>query len=140
MLNARNRGTLARNAGSESTDIRVWGAMGRASLEQPLASAMPRMPAVSLLLVQSRLWTRYTPSGNRTSGGEPNHAGHGAGPIDGDVVVVTGEAVLRSLLDEKILGQRLSTAALWRSHAMLPGRRSWRHYCRLALRNRAREL
>ncbi|WP_373376612.1 hypothetical protein [Cupriavidus nantongensis] len=68
-------------------------------LEQRLASVRSKLPPTSLLLVESRLWTRYAPSRQRQA--DP-HAGHEAGPGAGDVVVVTGEQVLRGLLEGRI--------------------------------------
>lgn len=68
-------------------------------LEQRLALVKAKLPPTSLLLVESRLWTRYAPAGQR----KPDlHADHDAGPADGDVVMVTGEQVLRGLLDGRL--------------------------------------
>lgn len=112
MLDARSAGTLAPAAGAEPTDARVSADAAAHMLEQRLASVRARMPAVSLLLVESRLWTRYTPSGKRTGAAEDVHAGHDAGPVDGDVVVVTGEAVLRGLLAGRIAWQQAVDSGL----------------------------
>ncbi|WP_265920807.1 hypothetical protein [Cupriavidus nantongensis] len=68
-------------------------------LEQRLASVRSKLPPTSLLLVESRLWTRYAPARQRQA--DP-HAGHEAGPAADDVVVVTGEQVLRGLLEGRI--------------------------------------
>ncbi|MFP3756260.1 hypothetical protein SB751_20425 [Cupriavidus sp. SIMBA_020] len=112
MLDARRAGTLAPAVGSEPADTRVSADAAAHTLEQRLASVRGRMPAVSLLLVESRLWTRYTPSGKRTRDAEDVHAGHDAGPVDGDVVVVTGEAVLRGLLAGDIAWQQAADSGL----------------------------
>ncbi|BDB29384.1 hypothetical protein CTP10_R67980 (plasmid) [Cupriavidus sp. P-10] len=68
-------------------------------LGQLLASIKAKLPPTSLLLVESRLWTRYAPASQRKA---DLHADHDAGPADGDVVVVTGEPVLRGLLEGRI--------------------------------------
>lgn len=68
-------------------------------LEQRLASAGPKLPPMALLQVESRLWTRYGAASRRHAAPD---AHHDAGPADGDVVVVTGEPVLRALLDGRI--------------------------------------
>lgn len=69
------------------------------ALERRLASAGPKLPPVALLQVESRLWTRYGVAGSRHAARDAHHEG---GPAAGDVVVVTGEPVLRALLDGRI--------------------------------------
>lgn len=107
MLDARIAGVLPpADASATTTDARVSADDAAHMLEQRLASVRVKMPPVSLLLVESRLWTRYTPSGKRGAGSEDTHAGHDAGPFDGDIVVVTGEAVLRGLLAGRLTWQQ----------------------------------
>ncbi len=55
------------------------------------------LPPVALVLVEAHLWGRITPG----SSGARFDA-HVAGPDAGDVVVVTGEPVLRALLDGRL--------------------------------------
>lgn len=112
MLDARSAGTLAPADVSASTDTRVSADDAAHRLEQRLASVRTKMPAVSLLLVESRLWTRYASSGKRDADAEATHAGHDAGPVDGDVVVVTGEAVLRGLLAGRLTWQKAVDSGL----------------------------
>ncbi|NOV22158.1 hypothetical protein E5S69_01260 [Cupriavidus necator] len=78
-------------------------------LEQQLASARPALPPTALLLVESRLWTRYATAASARAQVE---AGHDAGPAQGDVVVVTAEAVLRALLDGRMAWQQAVDAGL----------------------------
>jgi hypothetical protein len=56
--------------------------------------AEPPLPPIALVLVESRLWARY-----RLHDGKVSLAPHVAGPTAGDVVVLTGEPVLKGLLD-----------------------------------------
>ncbi|GJG96751.1 hypothetical protein [Cupriavidus pauculus] len=72
-------------------------------LGQRLTSVKSKLPPTSLLLVETRLWTRYVPVGQRKA---DVHADHDAGPAEGDVVVVTGEQVLRGLLEGRISWQQ----------------------------------
>jgi len=103
MLDARNAGTLAPATIPTGADARLSADDAAHRLEQRMASIQSKLPPVSLLLVESRLWTRYAPGARRAA---DVHADHDAGPADGDVVVVTGEAVLRGLLDGTIAWQQ----------------------------------
>jgi hypothetical protein len=82
------------------------------ALEQRLAGSRTRMPAVALLLVETRLWSRYVPAGARGARGGGVRIDHGTGPADGDVAIVTGEPVLRALLDGRLGWQRAVDAGL----------------------------
>jgi len=106
MLDARSAGVLTPAGASATTDARLSADDAAHMLEQRLASVRVNMPAVSMLLVESRLWTRYTPSGKRGASPDDAHAGHDAGPVEGDIVVVTGEAVLRGLLAGRLTWQQ----------------------------------
>ncbi|MBX9757386.1 MAG: hypothetical protein K2Y29_01325 [Beijerinckiaceae bacterium] len=73
-----------------------WRAMARLQRFSALVSAAAegagRRPAISVLLIDSGLWTRL----------RPEHDGykveaHATGPVPGDVIVVTNEFVLASL-------------------------------------------
>lgn len=130
MLDARNAGTLAPASTSPPTsaptsvptsaraDPRTSADAAAHMLAQRLASVRD-MPAVSMLLVESRLWTRYAPSARPRSDDahdgahEGSHDGsHDGGPADGDVVIVTGEAVLRGLLAGSISWSRAVDSGL----------------------------
>ncbi|SOZ08456.1 hypothetical protein [Cupriavidus taiwanensis] len=78
-------------------------------LEQRLAPVRSKLPPTSLLLVETRLWTRYVPVAQRKA---DVHADHDAGPAEGDVVVVTGEQVLRGLLEGRISWQQAVDSGL----------------------------
>jgi hypothetical protein len=54
-------------------------------------------PPLSLVLVEAHLWARMT-----GDAGDARFDAHTAGPQDADAVVVTGEPVLRALLDGRI--------------------------------------
>lgn len=73
-------------------------------LRQRLAVAgdlEPPLPPVALVLIESRLWARYS-----VHDGKVSLAPHAAGPLAGDVVVVTGEPVLKGLLDGSLSAER----------------------------------
>ncbi|UDM49291.1 hypothetical protein [Cupriavidus sp. MP-37] len=103
IFDARNAGMLAPASQVSDANARLSADEAAHLLEQRLAVVRARLPAVSLLLVESRLWTRYAPGGR---GNANEHADHDAGPVDGDVVVVTGEEVLRGLLEGRIAWQQ----------------------------------
>lgn len=117
MLDARNAGTLAPAPTSARADPRTSADAAAHMLAQRLASVRD-MPAVSMLLVESRLWTRYAPSARpRSDDAHATHDGshdgsHDGGPADGDVVIVTGEAVLRGLLAGSISWSRAVDSGL----------------------------
>ncbi|MFN3891837.1 MAG: hypothetical protein ACK4MV_15690 [Beijerinckiaceae bacterium] len=78
-----------------------WRAMGRvqrfSNLMAAAGGASARLPAVSVLLIDSGLWTRLRPS---SSGYEIE--AHAKEPAAGDVVIVTNETVLASLDDGRL--------------------------------------
>jgi hypothetical protein len=78
-----------------------WRAMARVQRFSNLMSAAggdsARLPAVSILLIDSGLWTRLRPG---ASGYEIE--AHAKEPAAGDVVVVTNETVLASLDDGRL--------------------------------------
>ncbi|MBY4948551.1 hypothetical protein K6V92_18210 [Cupriavidus respiraculi] len=92
-------GSLPAMPGATGEEARLRADDTAHRLERSLASARSRLPPTALLLVESRLWTRYAPAASRQA---HVHAGHEAGPVDGDVVVVTAESVLRGLLEGRI--------------------------------------
>ena len=61
----------------------------------------PPLPPIALVLIESRLWARYSPHDGKVA-----LAPHVEGPTTGDVVVLTGEPVLKGLLDGSISGER----------------------------------
>ena len=65
----------------------------------PMVSAASRASrgSVAVLLVESGMWTRYTLSDNEVA-----VLPHVAGPLDGEPVVITSEAVISALLDDKL--------------------------------------
>jgi hypothetical protein len=94
---AVSTGRLARlpDAPAPLALLRANGAMSTfAFVLKPGAAALPPM---ALVFVEAHLWGRYTqePAGTRF---QP----HVDGPGPGDVVLVTGEPVLRALLDGSI--------------------------------------
>ncbi|MGT2455501.1 hypothetical protein ACU4GI_20650 [Cupriavidus basilensis] len=99
MNDALSTGALAPPESLTGAEARLRADDAAHMLEQRLASVKSKLPPTSLLLVESRLWTRYAPAGQRKA---DLHADHDAGPVDGDVVVVTGEQVLRGLLVGRI--------------------------------------
>ena len=78
-----------------------WRAVGRLSvLQRRLAIAAVQSPqaiSISVLFVESRLWARLTPS----SSGFDMQA-HTDGAQSGDVVLVTGEAILARTLEGRL--------------------------------------
>lgn len=99
MHDALGTGTLAPARSLTGAQARLRADDTAHMLEQRLAPVRSTLPPTSLLLVESRLWTRYAPAGQRQA---DLHAGHEAGPAADDVVVVTGEQVLRGLLEGRI--------------------------------------
>jgi hypothetical protein len=71
------------------------------------AGAMPR-PPFALLLIEPMLWTRFI-----AEGGDVRTQVHVSGPQAGDLVVITGEEVLRAVADN-----RLTIAEAYRSGVM----------------------
>jgi len=61
----------------------------------------PPLPPIALVLIESRLWARYSPHDGKVA-----LAPHVEGPTTGDVVVLTGEPVLKGLLDGSISVER----------------------------------
>jgi hypothetical protein len=61
-------------------------------------------PAVALLLVEARLWNRFQPGAGVDT--RLRLEAHASGPRDGDVVLVTGEPVLKALLEGRLDWQR----------------------------------
>ena len=59
------------------------------------------LPPMTLLLVEPRLWSRIAPGPGGT-----RFEFHVNGPASGDVVLVTGESVLRELLDGRVSWER----------------------------------
>lgn len=113
MLDARSAGMLPPNAAPAGAGPRESADQAVHRLEQRLASVRSKLPPVSLLLVEARLWTRYAPAGTAHAAADAGqHADHAAGPAEGDVVVVTGEAVLRGLLDGAIPWDRAVAGGL----------------------------
>ncbi|MBB3009729.1 hypothetical protein [Cupriavidus alkaliphilus] len=110
MLDARNAGMLVHSNDFANAGTRVSADEAAHRLEPLLAPVKSRLPAMSLLLVEARLWTRYAPAGRSRHADE--HAGHDAWPVEGDVVVVTGEAVLRGLLAGRIAWQQAVDSGL----------------------------
>ncbi len=64
----------------------------------------PAPPAVALLLVEARLWNRFQPGAGVDT--RLRLEAHASGPRDGDVVLVTGEPVLKALLEGRLDWQR----------------------------------
>jgi hypothetical protein len=62
-------------------------------------------PAFALVLVEPMLWTRFTPED-----GDRHLQAHVSGPQTGDLVVVSGEEVIRAIVDA-----RLTVGEAWRS-------------------------
>ncbi len=88
-----------------------WRAMARVQRFSNLMSAAggdsARLPAVSVLLIDSGLWTRLRPG---SSGYEIE--AHAKEPAAGDVVIVTNETVLASLDDGRLTPSRALTMGL----------------------------
>ncbi|GLC94945.1 hypothetical protein Tamer19_43530 [Cupriavidus sp. TA19] len=99
MNDALRAGALAPPESLTGAEARLRADVTAHLLEQRLASVRVKLPPTSLLLIESRLWTRYALASQRKA---DLHADHDAGPADGDAVVVTGEQVLRGLLDGRI--------------------------------------
>jgi hypothetical protein len=59
------------------------------------------LPPIALVLIVARLWARYS-----RHDGKLTLAVHVPGPTAGDVVVLTGEPVLKGLLDGSISAER----------------------------------
>lgn len=92
-----------------------WAAVRRLDRLQALLAAAPgaaALPATSLVLVDSALWSRYAPA---TAG--VGLQVHTSGPAAGDVVLVSGEGVLAAVLD----GRLAVAAALDRGLILLDG-------------------
>ncbi len=60
----------------------------------------PDQPPIALVLVESRLWTRYS-----MHDGKLSLAPHVPGAVGGDIIVLTGASVLKGLLDGSISAQ-----------------------------------
>jgi len=58
-------------------------------------------PPIALVLIESRLWARYS-----MHDGKLSLASHVEGPAAGDIVVLTGEPVLKGLFDGSISAER----------------------------------
>jgi hypothetical protein len=65
--------------------------------------------AVSLLLIEPMLWTRFT-----THDGAVSTAVHVNGPQPGDLVVVSAEAVLRQIVEHRLTARRAEELGLMR--------------------------
>jgi hypothetical protein len=61
-------------------------------------------PAVAMLLVEAGLWNRFQPGAGVDT--RLRLEAHASGPRDGDVVLVTGEPVLKALLEGRLDWQR----------------------------------
>jgi len=81
-------------AAAEAREARTDDTVHRAHEVLGNTSAAP-LPAIALLLVESRHWSRHLPD----AAGDPAHAD---GPQSGDVVIVTGEAVLQAMLEGRL--------------------------------------
>lgn len=97
VLDAVSSGRLPRLAEAPAplALLRANGAMR--NLSELLAPKAMGMPPVALVLVEAGLWGRIT-----SESGTTQLQTHVDGPLDGDVIVVTGEAALRALLDGSI--------------------------------------
>ncbi len=109
MNDARSGGALPTPENLTGMEARLRADDAAHMLEQRLTSVRSKLPPTSLLLVETRLWTRYVPVGQRKA---DVHANHDAGAAEGDVVVVTGEQVLRGLLEGRISWQQAVDSGL----------------------------
>ena len=67
------------------------------------------VPAFSMVLIRSMLWTRFEPAGATL-----NMAVHAAGPAREDVVIVTDEPVIGALLDGRLTAEQARQLGLVR--------------------------
>jgi hypothetical protein len=103
------RESLDRQVIEASPRLPAWTQLARIGrwleqLRQRLAvggDVEPPLPPVALVLVEARLWARYS-----MDYGKLSLASHVPGPVADDVVVLTGEPVLKALLDGSISAER----------------------------------